>query len=123
LTPVAEAATVPNRPGGVAVRIPAIVILLAAALPATVSCPRGALATTDAIETLADQLKTGLRVKAPRDVAFCDEVAGLVRAGRLPAQLVDATYVWAIRRGRKYPFPAFEQALRLKAERLGVSLP
>ena len=101
----------------------AIVILLAAALPATVSCPRRALAATDTIETLADQLKTGLRVKAPRDVAFCDEVARLVRVGQLPAHVVDATYVWAIRRGKKYPFPAFEQALRLKAERLGVSLP
>lgn len=77
----------------------------------------------DAVETLAEQLKTGLRVQTPRDTAFCDEVARLVRVGRLPADLVDATYVWAIRRGKKYPFPAFAYALRLKADRLGVRLP
>ena len=101
----------------------AIVILVGLVLATVTTPPRGAVAATDAIETLAGQLKTGLRVKAPDDVAFCDEVARLVRVGRLPAELVDGTYVWAIRRGRKYPFPAFEAALRVKAERLGVRLP
>lgn len=77
----------------------------------------------DPMRTLSEQLKTGLRVQAPADAAFCDEVARLVRVGHLPADLVDGTYVWAIRRGRKYPFPAFATALRLKADRLGVRLP
>jgi hypothetical protein len=27
-----------------------------------------------------------------------------------------------VRRGKKYPFPAFQVAIRAKAERLGVSL-
>jgi hypothetical protein len=99
-----------------------IAIAFGLALPTTAAvCP--AVAATDAIETLAEQLKTGLRVQAPGDVAFCDEVARLVRAGRLPAEIVDATYAWAIRRGRKYPFPAFAAALRIKADRLGVRLP
>ena len=104
-------------------RFAASAILLGLALTATLPAPRAAVAGTAGVETLADQLKTGLRVSAPRDVAFCDEVARLVRVGSLPAQVVDATYVWAIRRGRKYPFPAFEAALRLKAERLGIRLP
>jgi hypothetical protein len=101
-----------------------LAILVGLSLAAVVAArPLVALAATDSVETLAEQLKTGLRVQAPRDVAFCDEVARLVRVGRLPAELVDATYVWAIRRGRKYPFPAFELALRLKADRLGIRLP
>ena len=100
-----------------------LMLLLGLVLPALAAGPPRAVAATNSIETLAEQLKTGLRVKAPRDVAFCDEVARLVRVGRLPADLVDATYVWAIRRGRKYPFPAFESVLRLKADRLGVPLP
>jgi hypothetical protein len=45
-----------------------------------------------------------------------------VQEGRLPAKVVDATYLWAVNRGRKYPFPAFEQALRIKAARLGAAL-
>ena len=101
-----------------------LAILVGLALATGVATrPTVARAATGAVETLAEQLKTGLRVQAPRDVAFCDEVARLVRVGRLPAELVDGTYVWAIRRGRKYPFPAFAHALRLKADRLGIRLP
>lgn len=103
-------------------RSAAIVLLFGMALSASAAPPRpGTVA--GAVETLAEQLKTGLRVQAPRDATFCDEVARLVRVGRLPADLVDATYVWAIGRGRKYPFPAFAHALRIKADRLGVRLP
>lgn len=89
---------------------------------ATGASSRAAERPGGSIADLADRLATGLRVKAPADVAFCDQVADLVRAGRLPVELVDSTYTWAISRGRKYPFPAFEHALRLKASKLGVSL-
>lgn len=99
-----------------------IALSLGLALP-TAGPAQPAHAASAAIETLAEQLKTGLRVQAPEDVAFCDEVARLVRVGRLPARVVDGTYTWAIRRGRKYPFPAFAAALRIKADRLGVRLP
>ena len=74
------------------------------------------------VADLADRLATGLRVKAPADVAFCEQVADLVREGKLPAQVVDGTYTWAIGRGKKYPFPAFEHVMRLKAAKLGVPL-
>jgi hypothetical protein len=55
-------------------------------------------------------------------VAFCEQVADLVREGKLPEQVVDATYTWAIGRGKKYPFPAFQHVIRLKAAKLGVPL-
>lgn len=74
------------------------------------------------ITDLADRLATGLRVKAPADVAFCEQVADRVREGTLPAAVVDATYTWAIGRGKKYPFPAFQHVIRLKAAKLGVPL-
>lgn len=74
------------------------------------------------VATLADRLKTGLRVKAPRDVAFVETVAERVREGRLPGKLVDSTYLWAVRRGKKHPFPAFEHVIRLQAGKLGVPL-
>ncbi|MBM4011503.1 MAG: hypothetical protein FJ286_09010 [Planctomycetes bacterium] len=71
---------------------------------------------------LEDRLTSGLRVKAPREVKFVQNVVRNVREGRLPEHLVDATYLWAVRRGKKYPFPAFEHVMRLKAEKLGVDL-
>jgi hypothetical protein len=74
------------------------------------------------IGDLAERLTTGLRVKAPADVAFCERVAQAVREGRLPEQVVDSTYTWAIARGKKYPFPAFEHVITLQAAKLGVAL-
>ena len=74
------------------------------------------------VASLADRLKTGLRVKAPRDVAFVDMIVERVQEGRLPEKLVDSTYLWAVRRGKKYPFPAFEHVIRLQADKLGVPL-
>lgn len=74
------------------------------------------------VASLADRLKTGLRVKAPPDVAFVELVAQRVREGRLPEKLVDSTYLWAVSRGRKYPFPAFQHVIRLQAEKLNVPL-
>ena len=86
--------------------------------------PRAAMAETDqdGVTPLEDRLKTGLRVKAPRDVRFVETVARRVREGRLPAKVVDSTYIWAVGRGRKHPFPAFEHVIRLQAANLGVAL-
>jgi hypothetical protein len=72
--------------------------------------------------SLEDQLKTGLKARRPEETEFIDEVARLVNAGQLPRKLVDSTFVWALRRRTNYPFPAFERALRLQADRLGVDL-
>jgi len=70
--------------------------------------------------SLEDQLKTGLRTRRPEEGEFVEEVVRLVNAGRLPRKVVESTYLWAINRRQTYPFPAFERALRLRAEKLGV---
>lgn len=72
--------------------------------------------------SLEDQLKTGLKARRPEETEFIAEVARLVDTGRLPRKLVDSTFMWAMRRRQTYPFPAFERALRLQADRLGVGL-
>jgi len=72
--------------------------------------------------SLEDQLKTGLKARRPEETEFIDEVARLVNTGQLPRKLVDSTFIWALRRRTNYPFPAFERALRLQADQLGVDL-
>jgi hypothetical protein len=72
--------------------------------------------------SLEDQLKTGLKARRPEETEFIEEVARLVNAGKLPRKLVDSTFMWALRRRTNYPFPAFERALRLQADQLGVDL-
>jgi hypothetical protein len=89
----------------------------AAAFPPRTTAPESRLGVAD----LADRLKKGLRVQTPRDMAFCDAVAARVREGEIPVAVVDATFTWAIQRGRKYPFPAFEHVMRMKAAHLGTS--
>ena len=68
------------------------------------------------------RLTTGLKARRPEDVEFVERVAEMVRAGQLPAKVVDSTFLWAIRRGRSYPFPAFQRALRIQADRLGITI-
>ena len=75
-----------------------------------------------AVMSLEDRLTMGLKVRRPVDVAFVEQVATLVQQGKLPHKLVDSTYLWAVKRRQTYPFPAFQQALRLQAERLGLTL-
>jgi hypothetical protein len=95
---------------------------LAAASPVAAIAAEPPAAARSSIPTLTDRLKTGLRVQAPADAAFCDAVATHVRTGRLPGPLVDSTFLWATQRGKKYPFPAFAHVMRIKAAKFGVSL-
>ena len=97
-------------------------LLLATTAPTVLCAAEPAATARGAIASLEERLKAGLKVQAPADVAFCDRVIESVRAGKLPAQVVDSTYLWAVRRGKKYPFPAFRVAILAKAERLGIRL-
>ena len=97
-------------------------IALWATAPTIVPAAEPPAAARSSIPTLADRLKTGLRVHAPEDVAFCDALARQVRDGRLPGKVVDSTYLWAVQRGKKYPFPSFAHVMRIKAAKLGVTL-
>jgi hypothetical protein len=74
------------------------------------------------VASLADRLAAGLRARLPHEKHFVTEVVALVHAGRLPQKLVDSTYLWAVQRRQAYPFPAFEHALRIQANQLGVAL-
>ena len=72
--------------------------------------------------TLESRLTTGLKARRPEDVEFVERVAEMVRTGQLPAKVVDSTFLWAIRRRQSYPFPAFQKALRIQADRLGIEI-
>ena len=74
------------------------------------------------VASIEDRLAIGLKAKRPEDVAYLKQVAGLVREGKLPAKVVDSTYLWALRRRQTFPFPSFRRALDLQAERLGVEI-
>lgn len=74
------------------------------------------------VADLEARLKSGLRARRPEEHRFIERVVLLVREGNLPGKLVDSTYLWALERQKKYPYPLFERALRIQADRLGVDL-
>jgi len=74
------------------------------------------------VVSMEDRLAKGLKARQPHEFEFVDEVVAMVHAGRLPAKLVDSTFLWALQRQQRYPFPLFERALRLQANRIGVEL-
>jgi len=74
------------------------------------------------VADLKDQLKNGLRVRRPGDLAFIDTVVEQVELGRLPLPLVKSTFQWARTKMIRYPFPYFAKALRIRAGKLGIKL-
>lgn len=79
-------------------------------------------ADTKKAASIEDRLTIGLKARRPEDVAWLERVSGMVREGRLPAKVVDSTYLWALRRRQAYPFPSFRRALELQADRLGIEI-
>jgi len=71
---------------------------------------------------LKDQLYFGLRTFLPEQQEFLDLVIAKVDSGEIPRAMVNVVFVWAKKRNPKIPFPYFEIALRLLAERRGVTI-
>jgi len=72
---------------------------------------------------LKDQLYFGLRIFLPEQQAFVDDIVARVEAGELPRSMVNVVFVWSRKRRPKIPFPYFEIAMRVLAEKRGVILP
>ena len=71
--------------------------------------------------SLRERLEKGLKARRPSEFAFIATVAERVEGGTLPRSLVDTTFFWA-RNKRPYPFPYFEQALKQRAKKLGLTI-
>ncbi len=71
--------------------------------------------------TLREQLEFGLLARTPDERAFVNKVVALVNDGTLPQSLVQSTFLWA-RYKKPYPMPFFQQALKLRAQSVGIRL-
>jgi hypothetical protein len=96
--------------------------VLGAVLGASTTAQDGSDPPGARVVALKDQLRTGLRTERPQDLAFIASVVDLVDSRRLPRDLVASTFVWA-RKKQPQPFPYFERALRLRAAKLGITIP
>jgi hypothetical protein len=74
------------------------------------------------VVALKDQLRIGLRTDRPADLAFIAQVVAMVDHRQLPRDVVMSTFAWA-RKRPPHPFPYFERGLRVRAAKLGITIP
>ena len=75
------------------------------------------------IAPLVDQLKAGLKARKPSEHLFIERVGQLVEERVLPVSMVLGIFSYARKKHSRYPFPYFQQALRIRAEKeFGVKL-
>ena len=80
--------------------------------------PQGGLIVAD----LEQQLTSGLKIRLEEEQKFVDAVIVLVEQKRLPVSLVKSAFHWSRRKNPKVPYPYFERAMRLTAEKIGVAI-
>ena len=73
------------------------------------------------VPRLYDQLRTELRAGRDVELEFLKKVVELVEQDQLPLWMVESTMIWA-RPKLPHPFLYFQQAIRIRAARIGVIL-
>ena len=75
------------------------------------------------IAPLVDQLKAGLKARKPSEHLFIERVGKMLDERVLPGSMVLGIFYYARKKHSRYPFPYFQQALRIRAEKeFGVKL-
>ncbi len=77
--------------------------------------------STPGLPTLKDTLEKGLKARRPEEFSFIATVVEKVNDGAIPLSLVDSTFLWA-RKRESHPFQYFQQAIRVRAQKIGVEL-
>lgn len=81
------------------------------------------LAGRSGVAKLEDQLIVRLRATSEDRQAYIRLVVQRIEQGQFELPRVRAIERYAIKRNPRFPFPYFERAMRVEAERLGVFLP
>jgi hypothetical protein len=69
----------------------------------------------------ADTMKVALHTATPQEDGFIDYVLARVKAGKLPLDLVESTFLWAKKKPRN-KFQYFKSGLIRRAEERGIHL-
>ncbi len=69
----------------------------------------------------AEKMKAALHTATPQEGGFIEYVVARVEAGKLPLDLVQSTFLWAIKKPRK-KFYYFKYGLIARAKKRGIDL-
>lgn len=101
-------------------------LLLSSLLFATLRAAGSMARASDAggqVASLKDQLEKGLRARRPIEFQFVGQIVQLVNSGVLSREMVLGSFSWTLKKysRRKYLVPYFEQHLRQRAARAGIT--
>jgi hypothetical protein len=99
----------------------ALVLSLSISLAAAFAAPPSTSAIGPGGPDLKTSLEKGLRARRPVEFAFIASVVQMVDNGTLPQSLVETSFLWA-RKKQPYPFPYFQQSLKVQAQKMGIGL-
>jgi hypothetical protein len=74
------------------------------------------------VAALRDLLANGLKCRKDEEFQFVDLVVARVEEGKLSRDMVKSIFIWARRKNSQFPFPYFQRAMRIIADRLEVDL-
>ncbi len=72
------------------------------------------------IADLQQQLNSMLKARRPLEFEFIDRVVQLVTEKQFSVGMVKSISQWAVRKNKNIPFPYFQRAMRILAQRQGV---
>ena len=101
----------------------ALTCLMLATSEAQISPPRPSAETVDPFKRLEDQLINRLRATTEPKQAYIRRLVAIVRAGRLELRLVRGIERKSLERRPGFPFPYFEQAIKIEASKRNVFVP
>lgn len=67
-------------------------------------------------------LTNGLKCRQEAEFQFVDLVVARVEEGKFSRDMVKSVFIWARDKNARIPFPYFERAMRIIAQRQGVPL-
>lgn len=73
------------------------------------------------VTDLKTTLEKGLRARRPAEFEFLARVVDFVEAGKLPRSLVMSTFLWARKKPDTRKVVYFQQALKTRAAKIGVT--
>ena len=68
------------------------------------------------------KIKAGLRTTTIEEGGFVDRVVNMARAGKLPPDMVEATFQWARKKPFQHRFQYFKRGLTVRAAKAGIAL-
>ena len=107
----------------IAIASATLTVLMLATTQAQITAPRDLSTSTDKFARLQERLINRLKATTEPRQTYINRLVRQVADGRLEVRLILALERKAVERRPAFPFPFFEQAVKVEAGKRGVNIP